>query len=42
VCPRGYQPQGAVLVGQFMEAVEIGVQAQAQATQHQDSPLVHA
>ncbi len=31
-----------MLVGQLVDAVKVGVQAQAQATQHQDGPLVHA
>jgi len=33
--------QSLVLVGQFLDAVVVGVQAQAQHAQHQDSPLLH-
>ena len=35
-------PDSAVLVGQFMDAVIVGVQTEAQDAQHQDFPLFHA
>ena len=37
-----HQPEGAVLVGQLVDAVVVGVQAQPQHPQHQDRPLRHA
>lgn len=34
--------QGAVLIGQFMNAVKVSIQAKTQNTEHQNPPLLHS
>ena len=37
-----HQPEGGVLVGQFLDAVVVGIQPQPQHPEHEDAPLCHA
>jgi hypothetical protein len=34
-------PQSAVLIGKFVDAVVVSVQAQAQNSEHENAPLIH-